>query len=109
MPIAPCIIFGRCRRPRIFPTTFGARRVQGQCQRGAGNNVKEQLLLGAAMLAALTQPIYATPDSRQAAITGGPGVYGMCSIEVNVDGALEVEITGGNGLLRTLSGQQATS
>lgn len=41
-------------------------------------------------------------------MTGGGSGYGICTIEVNVDGAAEIEIFGDNGLLRTLSGQAAT-
>ena len=44
--------------------------------------------------------------TRQAVLTsGGNRAAGQCTIEVIVDGSAEVEIRGGNGLLRNLSGQ----
>ncbi len=49
----------------------------------------------------------ASTQSRQATITGSLGAYGRCTIEVNVDGAAEVEVSGGERVLRTLSGQGA--
>jgi hypothetical protein len=49
---------------------------------------------------------YANPVSRRATITGGGG-NGRCSIEVSVDHAAEVEISGDNGLLTTTAGQPA--
>lgn len=43
---------------------------------------------------------------RQAAITGNSGAReGKCTIEVIVDDVAEVEIHGGNALLRHLAGQ----
>jgi hypothetical protein len=69
--------------------------------------VNKQALLGTAILILLSQVAHASTESRRATITGG-GRYGRCTIEVNVDGAAEVEISGDLGLLRTLSGQTAT-
>ncbi len=69
--------------------------------------VNKRVFPGAATLFLLIQSIYASTDSRQATITGGGGWNGRCTIEVNVDGAAEVEISGGTGLLRTISGQTA--
>src|SRR5262245_37972299 len=44
--------------------------------------------------------------SRQAVLTGnGNRDSGRCTIEVVVDGAAEVDIRGGNAVLRNLSGQ----
>ncbi len=57
------------------------------------------LTLGAWTL--LGQPLTST---RRATITGRGG-DGKCTIEVEVDGSAEVEVSGDVGLLRTLSGQ----
>jgi len=43
--------------------------------------------------------------SRQAVLVGGGGDVGKCTIEVVVDGAAQVEIRGGNAILKNLSGQ----
>lgn len=48
---------------------------------------------------AIAQPLRAT-------ITGREGT-GRCTIEVSVDGTAEIEVTGGMGLLRTFSAQEA--
>jgi hypothetical protein len=45
-------------------------------------------------------------EVRRAEIRGGGG-DGKCTIEVNVDGAAEVEIRGDHGRLRTLAGERA--
>ncbi len=58
----------------------------------------------ALFLAALMPPLPANPVSRRAIITGAGG-NGRCSIEVTVDGAAEVEVSGDTGLLTTTSGQ----
>jgi len=50
----------------------------------------------------------AAPATMRASITGGGGDNGKCTIEVEVDGAAEVEIVGDQGRLHTLSGQPAT-
>jgi hypothetical protein len=47
------------------------------------------------------------PVPRRATITGGGNGGGKCTLEVNVDGAAEVEIWGDAAELRTLSGQAA--
>ncbi len=46
-------------------------------------------------------------DRRQASIRGGGG-EGKCTLEVNVDDTAEVEITGTNAVVRTLSGAPAS-
>jgi hypothetical protein len=66
----------------------------------------KQVSLGAAALVLLLQPLYGA-ESRQATIIGGGGGNGRCTVEVNVDGSAEVEVSGSTGLLRTLSGQEA--
>ncbi len=60
------------------------------------------------MLAAFvaTVPGTAQQVTRRANITGN-AVDGKCTIEVNVDGAAEVEIRGNEGRMRNLSGQPA--
>src|SRR6266849_3770421 len=56
--------------------------------------------------AAFTGNATAQSYQRQAILTGGGNRNGgQCTIEVIVDGAVEVEIRGGNGILRNLSGQ----
>src|SRR5262245_16671564 len=47
-------------------------------------------------------------QSMRANIHGGGGDTGKCTIEVDVDGAADVEIRGDTGWIRTLSGQPAT-
>jgi hypothetical protein len=64
--------------------------------------------LGSACLAVLTVAAYAQPPvaSMRAIMRGGGNPNGgKCTIEVNVDGAAEVEISGDEGRMRTLSGQ----
>jgi hypothetical protein len=57
---------------------------------------------------ALCGLVYGTTLTRQATILGGGGPGGgKCTIEVDVDGAAEVSVSGGMGHLRTLSGQTA--
>jgi hypothetical protein len=68
--------------------------------------VNKHILLSAAMLAALIEPGQANPVSRRAFITGVGG-NGRCTIEVTVDRAAEVEISGDVGILTTLEGQPA--
>ena len=66
--------------------------------------MKRITFLGSAALVALGAS--AQTLSRQAVLTGGGDrAAGQCTIEVVVDGSAEVEIRGGNGLLRNLSGQ----
>lgn len=64
------------------------------------------VFLGAAILSVLAQSAHASPVSRRASITGGGG-NGRCTIEVNVDHAAEIEISGDMGLLTTTAGQPA--
>ena len=69
--------------------------------------MNKQFFQSAAILALLLQPLHADGDFRRATITGGGGGNGWCTVEVNVDGTAEVEVSGDSGVLRTLSGQQA--
>jgi hypothetical protein len=64
------------------------------------------VFLGVALLAGLAQSAHANPVSRRATITGGGG-NGRCTIEVSVDHAAEVEISGDMGVLATTAGQPA--
>jgi len=66
----------------------------------------QPIFVSAAILAGLAQSAYANSDSRRATITGIGG-NGRCSIEVSVDHAAEVEVSGDTGLLTTLAGQPA--
>ncbi len=68
--------------------------------------MNKQMFLGVAVLVVLIQPMHATVVPRSATIIRGGGI-GKCTIEVNVDGSAEVEVSGDTGLLRTLSGQTA--
>ncbi len=68
--------------------------------------MNQKIFLAAAMLAGLLQAVHANPVSRRATITGVGG-NGRCTVEVNVDGAAEVEISGDLGLLTTIGGQPA--
>src|ERR1700733_1059673 len=68
--------------------------------------MNKPILLTAVVLSALIQAAPANPVSRRATITGGGG-NGRCTIEVSVDHAAEVEISGDNGLLTTVAGQPA--
>ena len=66
---------------------------------------KAGLLLLAAVCASQAQG----PDSvRRATINGSRGTSGKCTIEVRVDIAAEVDISGDSGRLRTIAGQPAT-
>ncbi len=66
--------------------------------------MKKQLLICTVLLNGLMQPGYGMPITSQATITHTGGPVGMCSIELNVDGVAEAEISGDVGVLRTLSG-----
>jgi hypothetical protein len=68
--------------------------------------MNKQTIFGLAILIFLMQPLYAEPISRRATITGGGG-NGRCTIEVSIDGAAEMEVSGDHGILTTLSGQTA--
>lgn len=59
------------------------------------------------IIAAGVVPASAASVSRRATIVGGGGDRGKCTIEVEVDGAAEVEVAGDQGRLTTLSGQPA--
>jgi hypothetical protein len=67
---------------------------------------KQQLFLGAVILSGIVQPAQSNPVSRRAVLTGGGG-NGRCTVEVTVDHAAEVEISGDTGLLTTTAGQPA--
>jgi hypothetical protein len=71
--------------------------------------VNRQAFIIAAILVVLGQPLSAAGVSRRATIIGGGGGNGngKCTIEVNVDGAAEVEVFGDTGQLSTLSGRDA--
>jgi hypothetical protein len=47
-------------------------------------------------------------DTYNATIRGGGGDRGKCTIEVEVDGVADVEVSGSTGRIRNLSGQRAT-
>src|ERR1700723_2579736 len=66
--------------------------------------VNKPIFVGAAILAGFMQPALANPVSRRATMTGGGG-NGRCTIEVSVDHAAEVEVSGDTGLLTTIAGQ----
>lgn len=51
--------------------------------------------------------LYGAIDSRTATMMGSRGDQGKCTIEVEVDGAADVEISGNRGVIRTLEGQPA--
>jgi hypothetical protein len=68
--------------------------------------VNIQAFLSAAILVLLIPPAQANPASRRATITGVGG-NGRCTIEVSVDHAAEVEVSGDTGLLTTIAGQPA--
>ncbi len=66
----------------------------------------KQMYLVLFAASALTMTAGAQQVSRRANITGN-AVDGKCTIEVNVDGAAEVEVQGSEGRMRNLSGQPA--
>jgi hypothetical protein len=68
--------------------------------------MKKHPLLFTAILAGLIPAVHANPVSRRAIITGGGG-NGRCTIEVTVDHAAEVEISGELGFLTNTAGQPA--
>ena len=68
--------------------------------------MNNQIYCCAAIVFVLARPVHANPVSRRATITGGGG-NGRCTIEVSVDHAAEVEISGDRGLLTTIAGQPA--
>jgi hypothetical protein len=59
------------------------------------------------LLATSAGALYAQSDSRKASIRGARGETGKCTIEVNVDGVAEIEITGDRANLHTLTGTPA--
>jgi hypothetical protein len=67
----------------------------------------KQIFLSTAIAAILIPALHANPILRRAKITFDGHGSGKCSIEVNVDGSAEVEISGDTGWLKTLSGRTA--
>lgn len=67
----------------------------------------KQTLLTLVAVVVLIPSARANPSSRRAVITGAGG-DGRCTIEVSVDHAAEVEISGDLGVLTTTGGQPAT-
>jgi hypothetical protein len=65
-----------------------------------------RFLLAVTALAAISGPLGAQ-EQRRAALRGGGGNQGKCTIEVVVDGAAEVEIHGDSAMLRTTAGLPA--
>ncbi len=65
-----------------------------------------RFFLSTALLAAAAIPAHAVTLPFRANIYGN-AVDGKCTIEVDVDGAAEIEVFGDRGLLHTLSGQTA--
>ena len=57
------------------------------------------------ILAAVVLPAAAQPATRRATMTGSRGDRGKCTIEVDVDDVVEVDIRGDQGRIRTLTGQ----
>jgi hypothetical protein len=68
--------------------------------------MRKSASLATLMLALLVLPASAVTLQRRATMVRGGG-NGKCTIEVEVDGAAEVEVSGDMGTLRTLSGQTA--
>jgi hypothetical protein len=69
--------------------------------------MKQALILNGTLLL-VTACAFGQSAQRQAQIRGGGGPdQGKCTIEVYVDGAVEVQITGANATLRTTQGQPA--
>jgi hypothetical protein len=68
--------------------------------------VNKNTLLSAAILSVLVKSAQANPESRQAIITGSGG-NGRCTVEVSVDHAAEIEVSGDTGLLTTTGGLEA--
>lgn len=67
---------------------------------------RNQILLAA--LLSFTLPGFGQMATRRASMTGSRGDGGKCTIEVRVDQAAEVEVSGDMGRIRTLSGQPAS-
>ena len=62
-----------------------------------------------ALAVLVAAPALAQPwQTYRGRITGGGGDRGKCTIEVRVDGSAELEISGADGRMRTLSGATAT-
>jgi hypothetical protein len=68
---------------------------------------KYAVMMGMSFLFLLGQSLHATTVTRQATMIGFGGANGKCTVEVNVDGVAELEISGDTGSLKTLAGQTA--
>jgi hypothetical protein len=60
------------------------------------------------VMAGLAASTFGQTQSRRATIRGTRGEHGKCTIEVNVDGVAEIEISEDRGEIRTLAGAPAT-
>src|SRR3954453_22265581 len=82
----------------------------GECERARsrGKEMSRTYLLLVTAAAMIGLPAFGQMSTRRASITGGGGDTGKCTVEVRVDGAVEVEITGDMGRIRTLYGQPAS-
>jgi len=61
-----------------------------------------------AAVVAVTPAVAQRVETYKGRITGGGGDRGKCTIEVRVDGSAEIEVSGAEGRMRTLSGAPAT-
>src|SRR5579863_5028029 len=68
----------------------------------------QTVILSLVVLLPLTQVVHATTQPLRATITGRAGQSGICTINVIVDGAAEIEVSGDSGVLKTRSGQPAS-
>ncbi len=67
--------------------------------------MKKHLIMGCCVLLSALTPVWAQ-DSMRAIMKGhSNGDRGKCTIEVNVDDAAEVEVSGDSARIRTLAGQ----
>lgn len=69
--------------------------------------MRPNLFLATLILAGYVLPAAGVTLTRRATMVGGGGTNGKCTIQVDVDGAAEVAVSGDTGRLRTLSGQTA--
>lgn len=69
-------------------------------------SMNNKVVMSMSFIFVLVQALHAEPITRRATIMGGAG-NGKCTIEVNVDGAAEVEVSGDTAVLTTLGGQTA--
>jgi hypothetical protein len=77
----------------------------GVLSKGKGENMHRPFFLAVATFAAISGSICAQP--RKADLRGGGSIdRGKCTIEVVVDGAVEIEIRGDTANMRNISGQR---